>query len=147
MSTLGERLKESREQKGLYQSQLAELIGVKSAGVISNWEKDINKPNADKMVEICQVLGISLSYLLDYYGKEEAPLYSSGAMKLAEDYDSLDEFGREAVRAVADVEMARCATLVSIGNRPMIQAAARSGGVTEIENIDPDEISDGEIIP
>ena len=63
MSTIGSRLKESREKKGLLQSELAKMIGVKSSGVISNWEQDINKPNADKMIELCQVLGISLSNL------------------------------------------------------------------------------------
>lgn len=109
MSTIGSRLKESREKKGLLQSELAKMIGVKSAGVISNWEKDINKPNADKMVELCHVLDISLSYLLDYYGKETAPLYSSEAQRLAADYDDLDTHGQKAIRAVADVEKARCA--------------------------------------
>lgn len=108
MSTLGERIKESRERKDLYQAQLAELIGVKSAGVISNWEKDINKPNADKLVEICQVLDISLSYLLDYYGNENTSPYSGEAMKLADDYDKrLDHYGRKQVRSVADNEIAR----------------------------------------
>ncbi len=108
ISSIGARLKESREKKGLLQSELAKLIGVKSAGVISNWEQDINKPNADKMIEICQVLGISLSYLLNYYGTEKAPSLSDEAMKLAEDYDGrMDDRGRETVRGVADLEVAR----------------------------------------
>lgn len=108
MSSIGTRLKESREKKGLLQSDLAKLIGVKSAGVISNWEQDINKPNADKMVEICQALDISLSYLLNYYGKEKAPSLSDEAMKLAADYDDLDRHGKRMVRLVTDEEMARC---------------------------------------
>lgn len=109
MSTIGERLKASRESKGLLQSELAKLIGVKSANVISNWEKDVSKPDANKMVRICQVLEISLSYLLDYYGKEKAPPYSGEAMNLAKDYDSkLDSWGKKQVRDVADNEIARC---------------------------------------
>ena len=108
MSTLGERLKSSREAKGLLQAQLAKMIGVKSAGVISNWEKDINKPNADKMVEICQVLGISLSYLLDYYGAEKAPSLPDEAMKVAKDYWALDRWGRQVVRSVIADEKERC---------------------------------------
>ena len=71
MSTMGERIKRAREAKGLLQSQVAELIPVKSGGVISNWEKDINKPDADKIVRLCQVLDVSLSYLLDYYGESK----------------------------------------------------------------------------
>ena len=108
MSSIGTRLKESREKKGLLQSELAKLIGVKSAGVISNWEQDVCKPDANKMVKICQVLGISLSYLLNYYGTEKAPSLSDEAMKLAEDYDGrMDDRGRETVRGVADLEVAR----------------------------------------
>lgn len=108
MSTIGSRLKEAREKKGLLQSELAKMIGVKSAGVISNWEQDVSKPDANKMVKLCQVLGISLSYLLDYYGEEKAPPYSSEAMKLAKDYDGLDWHGKRVIRLVADEETARC---------------------------------------
>lgn len=134
MSTLGERLKKSRERKGLYQSQLAELIGVKSAAVISNWEKDINKPNADKMVEICQVLGISLSYLLDYYGEEKTPLYSSEAMKLAADFDGLDSHGQRMVRVVADEEKARCDEQVRTSSgTTKLYIAARDGSRIEAD--------------
>lgn len=107
MSTIGERLKASRESNGLLQSELARLIGVKSANVISNWEKDVSKPDANKMVRICQVLGISLSYLLDYYGKEKAPSYSDEALRLAGDYDWLDDHGKRILRLVADEEKAR----------------------------------------
>lgn len=39
--------------------------------------------------------------------KEKAPLYSSEAMRLAKDYDGLDRWGKQALRQVADVEMAR----------------------------------------
>lgn len=110
MFSIGARIKESREAKGLLQSQLAQMIGVRSAGVISNWEQDVSKPDANKMVRLCEALGISLSYLLDYYGEEKAPLYSSEAMKLAADYDTrMDDWGRKQVRSTADIEIARCA--------------------------------------
>lgn len=72
MATMGERIRKAREAKGLYQAQLAEMIGVKSAGVISNWEKNLNKPDADKIIRLCQALDISASYLLDYYGESES---------------------------------------------------------------------------
>lgn len=73
METLGDRIKASREAKGLLQSQLAALIGVKSANVISNWEKNVSKPDGNKMVSLCEALDISLSYLLNYYGPEKSP--------------------------------------------------------------------------
>lgn len=39
--------------------------------------------------------------------KKTAPLYSSEAAKIAKDYDSLDHWGKAAVRSVADTELAR----------------------------------------
>lgn len=89
MSTMGERIKASREVKGLLQSQLANLIGVKSANVISNWEQNVSRPDANKMVKLCEVLDISLSYLLDYYGPEKAPSTTEAA--LGEKTISLEE--------------------------------------------------------
>lgn len=40
-------------------------------------------------------------------GKKTAPLYSNEAAKIAKDYDSLDHWGKTAVRSVADTELAR----------------------------------------
>ena len=56
--SLGERIRMARDAKGIKQSELAALIDVKSAGVISNWEKYINKPDADKIIKLCDVLEI-----------------------------------------------------------------------------------------
>ena len=66
------------------------MVGVKSSGVISNWENDINKPDAAKMVALCDALGISLSFLLNYYGPEKTPIPGEGGV--------CDEEQRELVR-------------------------------------------------
>lgn len=139
MSSIGIRIKESREAKGLLQSQLAQMIGVKSAGVISNWEQDVSKPDANKMVRLCEALGISLSYLLDYYGEEKAPLYSSEAKKLAQDYDALDSYGKRVVRLVVDAEKVRCAEQAQ--SSKVIKIAGRDGRFTEVLLTD-DQIKD-----
>ena len=69
MSTLGSRIRKSREALSLQQADIARLVGTKS-DVISNWERDVNKPNADKLVLLCKALGVTLSFLLDYDGEE-----------------------------------------------------------------------------
>lgn len=139
MSSIGVRIKESREAKGLLQSQLAQMIGVKSAGVISNWEQDVSKPDANKMVRLCEALGISLSYLLDYYGEEKAPPYSGEAEKLAQDYDALDSYGKRVVRLVVDAEKVRCAEQAQ--SSKVIKIAGRDGHFTEVLLTD-DQIKD-----
>ena len=106
MSTMGERLRNARENKGLLQSQLANLIGVKSSAVISNWEKDTNKPDAEKIVRICEALNISLSYLLDYHGENPIKL-SNTEIEHIKKYRVLDEHGKEAVDGLLDTEYKR----------------------------------------
>lgn len=92
MKTLGLRIKKAREDAGLMQSELASKIGVKSAGVISNWETDKSKPDADKIVLLCGVLGVSCSYLLDYYGSEEV---TSSEARLLSSFRELNAEGQE----------------------------------------------------
>lgn len=140
MSTMGERIRKSRESKGLYQSQLAELIGVKSAGVISNWEKDLNKPDADKIVRICQALDISASYLLDYHGaNKNAPSgLPEEALKIAKDYTKLDERGKGAVKAILTYEGGTASETEPRAQKVIaLPKAKRSrSGITEIEVYD-----------
>ena len=106
MSTLGERIKCSRESKGFLQGDLARLIGVKSAGIISNWERDLNKPDAEKIVKLCEVLDVSASFLLDYHGKPNFELLPAEIDHIKK-YRSLDYHGRDTVDIILDREAIR----------------------------------------
>lgn len=61
---IGSRIRRYREERGLSQKQLAELIGVKNSRV-SNWEQGLNRPDADILAALCRVLQVSPSELLD----------------------------------------------------------------------------------
>ena len=50
--------------------------------------------------------------------KQNAPLYSDEAMKLAKDYDGLDGHGQRVVRWLADEEKARCASAAAKAAQP-----------------------------
>lgn len=113
MSTLGERIKYAREEKGLLQNDLAKLIGVKSSGVISNWEKDLNKPDAEKIVKICSALDISASFLLDYYGKPTFN-FEPSEIEHIQKYRSLDLYGQETVSYILDREVKRVSELAKL---------------------------------
>lgn len=108
MSTIGDRIKNQRERLKMYQSELAKLVGVKSGAVISNWENDINKPDADKLVLLCDALDMSLSYLLDYSGKEEIILSPDEKNSLKK-YRALDIHGKDIIDTILDKEYKRCA--------------------------------------
>lgn len=60
---IGNRIRQYREKKKLTQKQLADMIGVSNSRV-SNWEKGINRPDADIIADICRALDVSPSVLL-----------------------------------------------------------------------------------
>lgn len=55
----GERVKETRERKGLSQKDIARLLGVSDA-FICQLEKGKKKTSADNLFKLCKVLGINL---------------------------------------------------------------------------------------
>lgn len=61
--TMGEKILRLRKARGWSQEELAEQIGV-SRQAISRWESDSAKPDADNIVALCDLFGISADYLL-----------------------------------------------------------------------------------
>lgn len=101
MSTLGSRIKSAREAANLYQDTLAEMIDVKSASVISNWENDNSKPDAEKLVRLCKALGVSLSYLLDYSGRDSFSV-SPSEKELVTKFRAMSDRDQETIRLLVD---------------------------------------------
>lgn len=61
---IGARIRKYRESRGLTQKKFAQMIGVSNSRV-SNWEQGINRPDADILADICKILDVSPSELLD----------------------------------------------------------------------------------
>lgn len=140
MQTLGSRIREARERKGLLQSELATLVGVKSSGIISNWEKDVNKPDSDKLVRLCKALDVSASYILDYSGSDF--VVTTSEQEIIEKYRTLDDHGKRVVDFLLNEEAARVAALMEHGRKRLtdeeaIALVARRYG--HLFNSDPDD--------
>lgn len=87
MKKLGEKIWRLREEKGLSQEALAERLEV-SRQTVSNWENDRATPDAYKLKQLCEVLGVSADKLLetaerDQLGEEnpELPKENSFAVR------------------------------------------------------------------
>lgn len=63
MSTLNERIKELRKQKGLTQSQLADMVGV-SDKAVSKWEVSETNPDISLLPKLAQIFETTIDYLL-----------------------------------------------------------------------------------
>lgn len=112
LELLSKRLIEVRKQHGYTRKQLAEELG-KPYRTITNYETGEHEPGHKYLIEIAKKFGVTVDYLVGRSDNPEptqkkAPSLSDEAMKLAEDYDGrMDDRGRETVRGVADLEVAR----------------------------------------
>ncbi len=60
---VGKFIAECRKQKNLTQMQLAEKLGITDKA-ISKWERGVAMPDTSIMLELCEILGISVNELL-----------------------------------------------------------------------------------
>ena len=60
----GKLIKEKRKEKGLTQSELAEKLNISSYKTISKWENGIYLPDISLLLEISEILDVSLYELL-----------------------------------------------------------------------------------
>ena len=64
--TFGQRFTRLRKQRNITQEELGERIGV-SGQAVSKWENDASMPDISLLVQLSEILGVSLDELL---GKE-----------------------------------------------------------------------------
>ena len=60
----GEKIRQARKHAGLTQRQLAQLLEVSNTSV-SNWEKNLSRPDADLIQALCGILHLQPN---DFYG-------------------------------------------------------------------------------
>ncbi len=76
--TLGERLLAYRNRVGLSQEKLAEKIGV-TRQTVSKWETNQSTPDFDKIIPLCEILGITTEELIK--GEEETQNHEQQKVK------------------------------------------------------------------
>jgi len=79
-NTIGCRLLELREQKGLTQLKAAKAIGVGKREVISQYENNKTKPNIDKLIKLADLYGVSCDYILRGVSAENLDVFKSTGM-------------------------------------------------------------------
>lgn len=60
--SVGSRIKELRESKGISRSELADKIGV-TIGAISNYENEVSSPKEPILFKLMEILGCDANYL------------------------------------------------------------------------------------
>ena len=114
-----EKLKEGRLNKGLKQSDVTRLIGIKNT-TLSNYENGNTEPDMDTFLKLCHLYDLDYSELLgEAYGYSVPGCafdIKSSDIKMISKYRDLDDHGRDLVDLVLEKEYDRC--ISSANNNP-----------------------------
>ena len=73
---IGKFISECRKSKNLTQAQLADKLNITDKAV-SKWERGIATPDSSIMIELCEILGISVNELLQGERSDEKIIIKS----------------------------------------------------------------------
>lgn len=112
-----ENLKKLRLSLGMTQSEFGKSIGVAKT-TYNNYETGEREPKSNFWISIAKVYGVTIDYLMGYSNdphrtsleSEGENVFSTEAQKIAEQFDELDDFGKNAVRCLVEIEHARCSS-------------------------------------
>lgn len=100
--SIGTRMKERREELGITQTQLAEMIGV-TKGAVGNYETDANSPKASIMYKVFTALQCDANYLYQDEMKEpESKMLPVEERSLLKLFRQLNDEGQEKLTDYAD---------------------------------------------
>lgn len=100
-----ERLNEALKKNKMTGNALCNKMGI-SNSIYSSWKK--NKPQADKLKQIADILNVSVDWLLE---RENAP--EPDETQLLKNYQACDEAGKETIISVAELQAKRCKKVVT----------------------------------
>lgn len=113
----GRNLIELREARGYSRKEFADMLGLPYT-TLRNYETDQREPGHKTLIQMAFVLEVSVDRLIGNTAKiGKAPSVSDEALKLAKDYDTLDEWGKKQVRATVDIELERKRCTPSLSER------------------------------
>lgn len=96
---------------------LAKKAGIPPTTLYGLYTKGYEKMQLSTLQALCDYFGVSLDYLAkDTPGSGEK--YTSEAIRIASEFDTLDSYGQKAVRAILDVELSRASDAATAADAP-----------------------------
>lgn len=98
------RIKELRESKGFTQQQAAIALNL-PVSTYRSYETGAREPSVETLILLSEMYNVTVDYILSHTIK---PLVTIEEAKQVQKYRELDDFGKETVSAVLDIEYRRC---------------------------------------
>ena len=64
MEQLGDRIRKLRESRNMTQTELSEILGMKTYTTVSKWEKNENFPKGKDLKKLAEIFNVTSDYLL-----------------------------------------------------------------------------------
>lgn len=99
--TLGEKIRFARTKKGLKQSELSSLLGIRNTA-ISSWENNQSKPDINMLESLCQILEVNPNY---FFNLDINDSITINELDLIKKYRLLDNRGKHIIKILLDIEL------------------------------------------
>ena len=77
------RIKQLRTEKGMRQTELAKILKIGQA-TMSNWETGRSEPDYDALIEMSEIFGTSIDYILGNSDIKKAPSLEDAGLSAEE---------------------------------------------------------------
>lgn len=105
--SFGTNLIALREARGMSRSTLAESLDIPYT-TLRNYETDQREPGHKLLIKLASLFSVSVDELIGASETKIAPAYTAEALSIAKKYDALDEWGRDAIKGLMNIEYTRC---------------------------------------
>lgn len=99
-TSMGAKLKELRKQRGYTLDKVAELAGLSKSYLWELENRDSSRPSAEKLIALADVLGVSVSYLIEEDMRE--PEEQQQDEVFFRGYQKLDPEAKEQLRKIME---------------------------------------------
>lgn len=111
---IGKKIKERREELGLSQEQLANMLGIGKSAV-SNYETNVSSPKEKILLKLFNVLKCDANYFYEDYLNDNIEFnISSSEKRYILKYRNLDAHGRKMVDFTLNEEYDRCISVTTM---------------------------------
>ena len=121
MEQLGDRVRKLREGRNMTQTELSEILGMKTYTTVSKWEKNENFPKGKDLKKLAEIFNVTSDYLLGLADSKLGKITAqSEKNEIISIYEQLEEQRQEKVLDFAkeQLEEQENSNIISIFNKP-----------------------------
>lgn len=124
MAHLGELLAELRQDSGMTQKELGQILCV-SSGTISNYENNVHLPDAEKIIAIADYFHITTDYLL---GRTSSSISSDALQCMVTENKTISDVLNTFIKLPRDRQQALALIMSDMEINLMIDEYSKRGG-------------------